>query len=113
VLHAPAILPVESRSVNIFVSLCCRFHGRHPPPRHRSPVPSNGDGAAPCPCRSTLANYTNSLCNLAAHWWDSRGAIEEAAMALDPQPPDALLRLRAQAEGQSKQQQLYAKKPAN
>jgi hypothetical protein len=62
---------------------------------------------------STLANYTNSLCNLAAHWWDSRGEVEEAAMALDPQPPDALLRLRAQAEGQSKQQQLYAKKPAN
>ena len=62
---------------------------------------------------STLANYTNSLCNIAAHWWDSGGAIEEAALQLDPQPPDALLRLRAQAEGQSKQQQLYAKKPAN
>ena len=47
---------------------------------------------------STLANYTNSLCNIAAHWWDSGGSIEEAALQQDPQPPDALLRLRAQAE---------------
>lgn len=62
---------------------------------------------------STLANYTNSLCNVVAHWWDSEGAIEEAALQLDPQPPSALLRLRAQCEAQSKQQQLYAKKPAN
>jgi hypothetical protein len=53
------------------------------------------------------------LCNIAAYWWDSGGEIEEAALSLVPQPPDALLRLRSQCENQSKQQQLYAKKPAN
>ena len=62
---------------------------------------------------STLANYCNSLCNIAAYWWSGDGAVEEAAVAMDVQPPDSLLRLRAQSESQSKQQQLYAKKPAN
>lgn len=62
---------------------------------------------------SSLANYVNSLCNLTAYWWESGGALEEAALRLDPQPPDALLRLRAQCESQAKQQQLYAKKPDN
>jgi len=62
---------------------------------------------------SSLSNYVNSLCNLAGWWWDSDGAVEEAAYALDPQPPMALIRLRAQCEQQSKQQRLYAKKPAN
>ena len=62
---------------------------------------------------SSLSNYVNSLCNLAGWWWDSDGAVEEAAYALDPQPPTALIRLRAQCEQQSKQQRLYAKKPAN
>ena len=62
---------------------------------------------------STLGNYCNSLCNLAAYWWGSDGAVEEAALAMDVQPPDLLLRLRAQCESQSKQQQLYAKKPDN
>ena len=59
---------------------------------------------------SSLSNYVNSLCNLAGWWWDSDGAVEEAAYALDPQPPMALIRLRAQCEQQSKQQRLYAKK---
>ena len=62
---------------------------------------------------SSLSNYCNSLCNLAAYWWSGDGAVEEAAVAMDVQPPDLLLRLRAQCESQSKQQQLYAKKPAN
>ena len=62
---------------------------------------------------SSLSNYVNSLCNLVGWWWDSDGAVEEAAYALDPQPPTALIRLRAQCEQQSKQQRLYAKKPAN
>ena len=51
--------------------------------------------------------------NLAAYWWGSDGAVEEAALAMEVQPPDSLLRLRAQCESQSKQQQLYAKKPDN
>jgi hypothetical protein len=62
---------------------------------------------------STLGNYCNSLCNLAAYFWGSDGAVEEAALEMDVQPPDLLLRLRAQCESQSKQQQLYAKKPDN
>ena len=39
--------------------------------------------------------------------------VEPAALQATPQPPDALLNLRSQCENQSKQQQLYAKKPAN
>jgi hypothetical protein len=62
---------------------------------------------------STLGTYCNSLCNLAAYWWGSDGAVEEGALAMEVQPPDLLLRLRAQCEAQSRQQQLYAKKPDN
>ena len=62
---------------------------------------------------STLGNYCNSLCNMAAYWWGSDGVVEEAAVEMDVQPPDSLLRLRAQCESQSKQEQLYAKKPDN
>ncbi len=62
---------------------------------------------------STLGTYCNSLCNLAGYWWSSDATIEEAALAMDVQPPDGLLRLRAQCESQSKQQQLYATKPDN
>ena len=62
---------------------------------------------------STLGTYTNSLCNVAAYWWDGGGKIEDSALELDPSPPDSLLRLRSQCESQAKQQQLYAKKPAN
>ena len=62
---------------------------------------------------STMSNYVNSLCNIAAYWWDGGGEVEDAAYELTPQPPDALLRLRAQCESQAKQHQLYAKKPAN
>ena len=39
--------------------------------------------------------------------------VEPAALQATPQPPDALINLRSQCENQSKQQQLYAKKPAN
>ena len=59
------------------------------------------------------ANYINSICNMTAWWWDGDYAVEEAAMEMDPQTPDLLLRLRSQCENQSRQQQLYAKKPAN
>eukprot|EP00966_Prymnesium_polylepis_P240719 5566894-Prymnesium_polylepis.1 len=59
------------------------------------------------------ANYVNSICNVTAWWWDGDYTVEEAAMEMDPQPTDLLLRLRAQCENQSRQQQLYAKKPAN
>jgi hypothetical protein len=62
---------------------------------------------------STLGNYCNSLCNLAAYFWGSDGVVEEAALEMDVQPPDLLLRLRAQCESQSTQQRLYAKKPDN
>ena len=58
---------------------------------------------------STLANYTNTLCNIAAYWFDGGGDVEDGAEGC----PDALLRLRAQCESQAKQQQLYARKPAN
>ena len=50
---------------------------------------------------------------MTAWWWDGDYAVEETAMEMDPQPPDLLLRLRSQCENQSRQQQLYAKKPAN
>ena len=53
----------------------------------------------------------NSLCNIAAYWWDGGGEVEEAAYELTPQPPDALLRLRAQCESLAKQQQVRTPGP--
>ena len=82
---------------------------------------------------STLANYVNSLCSVAAYVWDACEVSEEA-IQMNPQPPDALLRLRSQCENQQKQarplhpihscapdrlclpclqQKLYARKPSN
>ena len=54
----------------------------------------------------------NSLINITGFVWETM-EVEAAALEATPQPPDALLNLRSQCENQSKQQQLYAKKPAN
>ena len=45
---------------------------------------------------STLGNYCNSLCNLAAYWWSSVGAVEEGAIAMDVQPPGIAAVFRTQ-----------------
>lgn len=61
---------------------------------------------------STLSNYVNALISVTGFVWETM-EVEPAAIEASPQPPDALLNLRSQCENQSKQQQLYAKKPAN
>ena len=58
------------------------------------------------------ATDVNSLINITAFVWETM-EVEPAALQATPQPPDALINLRSQCENQSKQQQLYAKKPAN
>lgn len=54
----------------------------------------------------------NSLINVTQFVWETM-EVEPAAVEMSPQPPDALLNLRSQCDNQSKQQQLYAKKPDN
>ena len=61
---------------------------------------------------STMSNYVNSLCNICSYCWEVFD-VDADALSMVPQNPDALIRLRAQCEGQSKLQQLYARKPAN
>lgn len=60
---------------------------------------------------STCANYLSCLINMTQWAWDTM-PVEEAALALTPQPPEQLLRLRAQCEAHARQDRLWQRKSA-